>query len=104
MFRVRATYRNGDHEIERTIEVDNLNELTTDERHKVFELATGAVTITEDENEEDTEEHSIGGLRVKVDMDTSQFEEKIDRVREILSAPLNEFVSVKVSSCDAEKA
>ncbi|WP_375104631.1 hypothetical protein ACDZ28_10695 [Paenibacillus sp. RS8] len=97
MIRFQATSRNGDYESERIVEVDNLQELTEEERVILFGMASG-VMVGEIAEETIELESTIGSLKVKVDADFSSFEEKLEKIREILSSPLGDFVTVVVES------
>jgi hypothetical protein len=102
MLRFEVTTRNGEHETQRLVEVDNLTELTTDEREILFSMANGW-SIGEALVEDIDLESTLGSLKVRVDADFSPLEEKLDKVREVLSAPLSKYVSIIVETEEAEK-
>lgn len=102
MLRFEVTTRNGEHETQRLVEVDNLTELTVEERTILFSMANGW-SIGEAQVEDIDLESTLGSLKVRVDADFSPLEEKLDKVREVLSAPLSEYVSIIVETDTAEK-
>jgi hypothetical protein len=103
MLRFEVTTRNGEHETQRLVELDNLTELTAEERTILFNMASdwsiGEAQVVEDIDLEST----LGSLKVRVDADFSPLEEKLDKIRDILSAPLSEYVSIIVETDEAEK-
>lgn len=102
MIRFQVTSRNGDYESECIVEVDNLQELREEERVILFGMTNGVMAsgIAEETIELDS---TIGSLKVRVDADFSSFEEKLEKIRKILSSPLSDFVSVIVETDEAEK-
>lgn len=51
MFRVQTTINLGCEQFERVIEVDDIQTLTTEEREKLFDIATGPLSIEREEDE-----------------------------------------------------
>lgn len=133
MLRVQVTYRVGDHEIERIIEVDKLHELSAEERAKLFDLATGALSITEEENEnmdgerivtldskesiiikecdqEFKNDSTVGNLAVNVNVVsniqefTKKFEKALGDLHAMVSRPLSDFIAVDFEVNNAEES
>lgn len=102
MIRFQATSRNGDYESECIVEMDNLQELTKEERVILFGMTSG-VMVGEIFDETIELESTIGSLKVALDADFSAFEEKLEKIRKILSSPLSDFVSVIGETDEAEK-
>lgn len=55
MFRVQTTINLGCEQFERVIEVDDIQTLTSEEREKLFDIATGPLTIEREEVDDEPE-------------------------------------------------
>ncbi|WP_339814553.1 hypothetical protein [Paenibacillus sp. FSL R5-0928] len=109
MLRVQTTASMGEHYIERVLEVEDISTLSVEERAAIIDGAIGPISIDEEDNGmndflfdgEKVEPQSgapstVGDLKVNITANTTGIETALEEVRELLSRPLSDYISVLI--------